>query len=321
MDQPHLLRLAKQGNPAAIAALMNSALHSAEIQAQVSLDARCLCISLESSKALSQESILKFVKRGLLNLGTESIDTVEICSRKPEESSFSWVRKFDLEPLVQRVSVDWASPEEPQESVDQAEPSHALDLDDDDRDLDEADPAEKGLPIPAYFRAYSVLFGFAIVVGFMSGGMIAAFISTSHAENQAAAEAENGLGESFRRQTPQEKQEKAENYLKTMNGAQARFYRENKRFATSLEELERSTHLISQSYDYAYKLKVADASRAEIAAVPKEAGLRSYVGVVLVNPSKTDDIVCKAKRSAIESLPVPEFSNTLRCPSRSSQVN
>ncbi len=324
MDQPHLLELAKQGNPTAIAALMNAVLNPTEIQAQVGLDARCLCIFLESSKALSQESIIKFVKRGLLNLGPELIDTVEIYSRSPSNSAVLWVRKFELGPIIQQVSVDWANPEgskragpeEPEHDLD-----HDLDHDDPDRDLDQTEQAESESPIPAYFRAYSVLFVFAIVVGFMSGGMIAAFISTSHAENQAAADTENGLGESFRPQTPQEKQQKAETYLKAMNVAQAKFYRENKRFAGSLEELERSTHLISQSYDYAYKLKVADASRAEIAALPKEEGLRSYVGVVLINPSKTDDIVCKAKRSAIESLPIPEFSRTLRCPSRSSQVN
>ena len=327
MDQPHLLELAKQGNPRAIAALMNAVLNPREIQAQVGLETRCLCILLESNQALSQEAIVNFVSQGLLRLGAELIDTIEVYSRKTGESSFSWVRKLELEPSVHLVSVDLFSPEAlgraPDEEAEDRD--HALDLDNLDCDLDKAafeEEAESGSPLPNYLRAYSILFGLAIAVGFMSGGMMAAFISTSQAENQAVAETEDLLlDESLRKQTPQEKQQKAESYLKAMNVAQAKFYLENKRFASSLEELERSTNLISQSYDYAYKLKVANASRTEIAAVPKEEGLRSYVGVVSVTQSKTNDILCKAKRSSVESLPVPEFSKTLKCPSRSSQVN
>ncbi|PSB21251.1 hypothetical protein C7B65_04800 [Phormidesmis priestleyi ULC007] len=323
MDQPHLLELAKQGSPTAIAVLINAVLNPHEIQAQAKLKARCLCIFLESNQTLSQETLVKFVERGLLKLNIELIDTVEICSRKPGESSFSWVRKFEIKPIVQLVSVDLVSPTEDRHD--------SLDLADPDRGLDESEfeeeQAESGSSIPTYFRAYSILFVLAIVVGFMSGGMIVAFISTSQAENQTAAETEGVfLDESIKKQTPQEKQQKAESYLKAMNVAQAKFYRQNQRFASSLEELERSTNLISQSYDYAYKLRVADESRAEIAAIPKAKGLKSYVGAVVVTDSKTDDIVCKAKNSSIESLPIPEFSRTLvsktlRCPSRSSQVN
>ena len=319
MDQPHLLELAKQGNPTAIAALMNAVLNPHEIKAQVGLEVRCLYILLESNKALNQETLVEFIHKGLLRLSTELVDTVEIYSRKTGASSSSWMRKLELKPIVQLVSVDLVSPEAPEA------------MSAEDRDLDEAEfeeeQSEGGSSIPTYLRAYSVLFVLAIVVGFMSGGMIVTFISTSQAENQAAAEPEGVfLDETIKKQTPQEKQQKAEGYLKAMNVAQANFYRENKRFASSLEELERSTNLISQSYDYAYKLRVADASRAEIAAIPKVEGLKSYVGVVSVTESKTDDIVCKAKNSSVESLPIPEFSRTLfskilKCPSRSSQVN
>lgn len=320
MDQPHLLELARQGNPIAIAALMNAVLNPHQIQAQVGLEARCLCILLESNQALSQEVLVRFVERGLLRLGTELIDTVKIYSRKTGKSSFSWVRKFELKPIVQSVSVDLVSPEVLAEKV------SADDSDlDHDRTLDEAafeeEQAESGTPTSIYFRAYSVLFVLAIVVGFMSGGMLAAFISTSQAENQTTATEGVFLDESLSKQTPQEKQQKAESYLKAMNAAQANFYLENKRFARSLEELERSTNLIFQSYDYAYKLRVADNSRAEIAAIPKAEGLRSYVGVVSVTQSKTNNILCKAKKPSVESLPVPEFSKILKCPSRSSQVN
>lgn len=324
MDQPHLLELAKQGNSTAIAALMSAVLKPHEIQAQVGLEARCLCILLEANKSLSQEVLVKFVSRGLLRLETDSIDTVEIYSRKTGESSFSWVRRFELKPIAQSSLGNPVSFEVPREEV-TGDCNDSSDFNNPDFDVDEAEfeeeQAESGALIPTYFRAYSVLFAFTIVVGFMSGGMIATFISTSQAENQTAAEADKRLDESLRKQTPQEKQQKAESYLKAMNVAQANFYRENKRFASSLEELERSTSLIFQSYDYAYRLKVADASRAEIAAVPKEVGLRSYVGVVTVTQSRPNGIICKAKKPSVESLPTPEFSKTLRCPSRSSQVN
>ena len=326
MDQPHLLELAKQGNSTAIAALINAVLNPHQIQAQVGLEARCLLILLESNQALSQEALVKFVDRGLLRLDIDLLDAVKIYSRQTGKSSFSWVREFELKPIVQPVSANLVSLEPSEESLSSKDRDQLSDLDDYDRDRSlteaafEEEQAESGTPIPTYFRAYSVLFVLAIVVGFMSGGMMVAFISTSQAENQTAAEGVF-LDESLSKQTPQEKQQKAESYLKAMNVAQTNFYLENKRFARSLEELERSTNLIFQSYDYAYKLKVANVSRAEIAAIPKAEGLRSYVSVVSITPSKTDDIICKAKNLSVESLPIPEFSKTLKCPSRSSRVN
>jgi hypothetical protein len=309
MNQPHLLELAKQGESTAIAALMNAVLNTQEIQAQVGLEGHCLGVLLKSSKALNQEAIVTFVRRGLDRLDIERIDTVKICSQEIGKSSFSWVREFELQPVVQPVSKD-----------------RSEDLED-SLDLDEAEfeeqQTESEVSIPSYFRAYSVLFGVAVVVGFMSGGTMATLISTSQAANQTAAtETEGGLlGENVSKQTPQEKQQKAESYLKAMNAAQTKFFDENKRFASSLEELERSTNLISQSYDYAYKLKIANASRAEIAAISKAGGLRSYVGVVAVTGKKTANIICKAKQLSAESLPVPESSKTLKCPSRSAQVD
>ncbi len=308
MNQPHLLKLAKQGDSTAIAALMNAVLNPHEIQAQVKLEERCLCILLESAQALNQDAIATFVHRGLQRLGAEQVDAVKICSQKTGKSSVSWVREFELQPVVNAVSKD--SSENLEDSL----------------DLDEAEieeeQTENDSSISSYFRAYSVLFVIAVVVGFMSGGTMAALISTSQTEDQTAAiETAGGLLGDGSKQTPQEKQQKAESYLKAMNAAQTKFFDENKRFASSLEELERSTNLISQSYDYAYKLRIATASRVEIAAVPKERSLRSYVGVVAVTEEKTANIICKAKQRSAESLPVPEFSKTLKCPSRSAQVD
>ncbi len=307
MNQPPLLKLAKQGNSTAIAALMNAVLNSQEVQAQVELEGHCLGILLESTKPLNQEAIVTFVRRGLYRLNLEQIDTVKICSRKAGESS-AWVREFELQPVISAI------PEDRYNEFDDA-----LELD--EAELDETQ-TENEVSIPSYFRAYSVLFVIAVVVGFMSGGTMAALISTSQAANQMAGTETGDLpGESGSKQTPQEKQQKAESYLKTMNAAQAKFFDENKRFASSLEELERSTNLISQSYDYAYKLKIANASRAEIAAIPKESDLRSYVGVVEVTEEKTANIICKAEQLSAEPLPIPEFSTTLTCPSRSTQVD
>lgn len=310
MNQPHLLNLAKQGNSVAIAALMNAVLNLQEIQAQVELEGHCLRVFLESTQTLNQEAIVTFVHKGLNRLCTEQIDTVVIHSQKTGESFFSWVKEFELQPVVQPISKD---------GFDDLEDSS--DLDEAEFEIDEQ--TENEVSIPSYFRAYSVLFVIAVVVGFMSGSTMAALISTSKADNQTTAtETEGGLlGESELKQTPQEKQQKAESYLKAMNAAQTKFFDENKRFASSLEELERSTNLISQSYDYAYKLKIANASRAEIAAIPKADGLRSYVGVVAVTEEKTTTIICKVKQWSDEALPIPESSKNLTCPSRSAQVN
>jgi Tfp pilus assembly protein PilE len=165
-----------------------------------------------------------------------------------------------------------------------------------------------------YSRTYALPIVLVGVGSFFAGGT-AAFFTTSQArtsEPNPALEAQN--------YTPDVKQEEAEKYIKAMNAAQEKFYKQNNRFANSLEELERSANLISQSYSYAYRLKVSD--RSIISASPREAGLKSYSGAVFVSQSgSTTILICQTKKPSMEAPMTPEFSNgKASCDPRSAKL-
>lgn len=105
MNQPNLLELARQGDPKAIAALMNAALEPKGITAKASLENHCLSVFLESAKTLNQVTLITFIRRGLLELDTESIETVKVGSQKLGESSFSWMQEFAVHPEIQSAPI------------------------------------------------------------------------------------------------------------------------------------------------------------------------------------------------------------------------
>jgi Tfp pilus assembly protein PilE len=329
MNQSNLLELAKQGEPRAIAALINAVLTPRGIVAQVEFEAACLEVFLESTRTVNQEKLVDFIRKGLLELGAESIQTVRVYGRKFGENDLDWSREFKIESIAELTPVE--SPEQSAKVIDatlpleeasyEAEGQDDVEETDSEAEFEEEAAFEQGSLSFSYLRTYSIPFFLVAVVGFIFGGM-AASISTSQAENQTVSSGEGVLlTDETRKLTLQEKQQQAESYLKAMNVAQENFYRQNNRFATSLEELERSTNLIFQSYDYSYKLKVTDASRAEITALPSEDSLRSYVSAVFLTESGTTSVICKTKKPSPETLPKPEFSKSqLKCSARSIQV-
>ncbi|HTL89353.1 MAG TPA: hypothetical protein VL134_08120, partial [Leptolyngbya sp.] len=98
MEQLNLLELAKQGEPTAIASLMNAVLSPKGITARARMDQTCLYIFLESQKGLNQETLITFIQRGLLELGTESIHSVRLQARKSGDEAITWAREFSLQP-------------------------------------------------------------------------------------------------------------------------------------------------------------------------------------------------------------------------------
>lgn len=96
MSQQNLLELAKQGNPNAIAALMNRNLRSKGITAKVSRKDDCLRVILESSDVLNQGSLVEFVRNGVLNLKIAGINTLEIFARQIGNEVPVWSRTIKL---------------------------------------------------------------------------------------------------------------------------------------------------------------------------------------------------------------------------------
>lgn len=454
MEQSNLLELAKQGEPTAIAALMNAVLEPTGIVAQARLDTGCLWVVLESPKALNQETLTTFIHKGLLELGNESIRSLKVQGKKIGEPSFAWTRELEIypeklgterreltvseaigttdealpsvgavalkekpEPIAPTpttadeetsepdgtetfLGAEFSTPEvveiatespaleitslsalEKLIEVKNTEPDAIATLPEDeansieltsqspaisdateqierdpiaaipetiedvtdhsnvetpetieptsvattpeteeeetvqDTESEEEDALESATTFRAwlktYWQVYSLPVLLVVVSGFVLGSAVA-FWSTTQTQGNSLT---------LQKETPEDKQKEAEDYLKAMNSAQEAFYQKNKRFATSLEELERSANLISQSYSYAYQLRVSD--RSLITALPRETGLKSYAGAVFVAPVGTKSLICHTIKSSMQAPTAPLFNKkkaTAACAPRSLKV-
>src|SRR4028118_188002 len=96
MTQQNLLQLAKQGNPKAIATMLNQSLKSKSITAKASLKDGYLQILLESAQTPNQQDIVSFIRKGLTNLAAESITRVKVYGRQLGEESPAWSQAFEM---------------------------------------------------------------------------------------------------------------------------------------------------------------------------------------------------------------------------------
>lgn len=78
MTQQNFLELAKQGNPEAIAALINRQLQPKGIIAKAELRDSCLPVMLESNQVPDQQDLAAFIFKGVTGLGVSSIEGVRI---------------------------------------------------------------------------------------------------------------------------------------------------------------------------------------------------------------------------------------------------
>lgn len=94
---PILLKLAQQGDASAITALMNAALHGQAIRVKAQRDDRCLQILLKAANPLNQHACVAFIRRGLLRLRLETIDSVRAYAWQTGREFPSWVSEFSLD--------------------------------------------------------------------------------------------------------------------------------------------------------------------------------------------------------------------------------
>ncbi|MBD1825416.1 hypothetical protein H6F51_23380 [Cyanobacteria bacterium FACHB-DQ100] len=358
MQQPNLLELAKQGEPAAIAALMNAVLSPKGITAQAGLDEDCLWVCLESQKPLNQETLVTFIQKGLLELGNDSIRSVRAQAKKIGEDHFAWTREFSLrspelsapvvtapvaistlpdaeleasvatldaptesQPLVEEATPEVESPvaaaiAEVQPPVVEATPEAQPII---AEAIGEEEELEEPLSLRGWlktrWRVYAIPVALVVVAGFVAGGTTA-FWSTAKSQSQGS----QGTASKPPNDAALERQKEAESYLKAMIAAQEKFYQRNNRFARSLEELERSANVISQSYSYAYRLRVGTDS--VITAVPREAGLHSYIGVVRVAASGAESLICQSLKPSVQAPEKPAATKGKKtaCAARSQKL-
>ena len=98
MTSSNLNELARQGDPQAIAALMNRTLRPKGITAKAAARQGCLQIQLESAQIPSQSALVKFVNNGLNNLGVQSIESVRLYGYQAGAEVPAWEEEIILPP-------------------------------------------------------------------------------------------------------------------------------------------------------------------------------------------------------------------------------
>lgn len=96
MTQENIRELAKQGNPKALATILNRSLKPKNITAKVGLKDDCLQILLESTQIPDQQAMVSFIRNGLIKLEVESINRVKVYGRQLGEESPAWNQTFEL---------------------------------------------------------------------------------------------------------------------------------------------------------------------------------------------------------------------------------
>jgi len=96
VTEKNLLELAKQGNPDAIATLMNRGLVSQGITATVELVGDRLLVVLVSERLPNQATAVDYVRRGLLALSVVGIAWVEVCGQQANQEVPGWREEFAI---------------------------------------------------------------------------------------------------------------------------------------------------------------------------------------------------------------------------------
>ncbi|GAB4379445.1 MAG: hypothetical protein Kow00121_33640 [Elainellaceae cyanobacterium] len=106
-----IFTLAKQGEPAAIAALINHSLNPRGITARVGWKNHCLGILLEGLPIPDQQEMIAFVRQSLINLQPESLRMVKVGGYQPGQSVPAWYEEIELEgSSISLAELDYSAP-------------------------------------------------------------------------------------------------------------------------------------------------------------------------------------------------------------------
>lgn len=366
MTQANLLELAKQGNPQAIAALMNLVLEPKGVVARTQLQDDCLHIVFTSEHNLSQSAIANFVRNGLGTLGTQSFQQVKLYARKAGQNAPLWVESFMTGGVATaRNAGPSPQPAPPRSPVASAE-NRQTTLPNLNPPIPATSPAPVARPTtqrratpakqaqPAFVRQWQQFlqswqqgrYGWATVPNqykvaiavsagaFLIGGSVA-LLTNSQAGNTEQSTVPSSTGSTtassqsivppspMQPETTPEGQVEA--YLAQMNKAQQTFYQTNGRFATTLEELERSAAIMSHSTVYTYRLVLRNNTQSVLTATPKQDGFSSYSGTVLPTdasqPVTMATIICKTNQpSSYPPILAQATGQPILCPAEASPI-
>lgn len=101
MTSQEVMSAAKQGNPQAIAALMNRSLQPKGITAKAKLTDGCLHVMLESATIPNQAAIVPYVTKGVKGLGIAAVKSLVLYGRIAGEDLPTWTERIELVSIVQ----------------------------------------------------------------------------------------------------------------------------------------------------------------------------------------------------------------------------
>ncbi len=96
MDTQNIVTLAKQGDPAAIAVLLNQALRIRNMTAQVVRNENRLHILLEADRIPDRQAYIAYIEDGLTRLNVASIHSVRVYARQIGQKVPAWDEAFQL---------------------------------------------------------------------------------------------------------------------------------------------------------------------------------------------------------------------------------
>jgi hypothetical protein len=104
--QPNLLATAKQGNPKAIAALMNRSLNPKGVTVKAFMQKQRLNIFLESAEVPPQSALMEFTRKGIESLALATVQTVRVHGRQEGSDLPSWVEEFEIDTYQAQATED-----------------------------------------------------------------------------------------------------------------------------------------------------------------------------------------------------------------------
>ena len=97
MSQQDIRELAGQGNPKAIASLLNRSLNPKGITAKVRLRGECLHVLLESEQVQNEYTLIMFIHKKMINLGVEGIiNLVKVSGYHLGSKNPDWTQYIEL---------------------------------------------------------------------------------------------------------------------------------------------------------------------------------------------------------------------------------
>ncbi|MBD1862823.1 MULTISPECIES: hypothetical protein [Trichocoleus] len=96
MTQSEVLAQAKQGDPQAIAQLMNRSLQSKGITAKVNRKEGSLRVLLESDQLPDQQIMIRFIDQGIAKLQVPGLETVQVYGQRSGQTMPAWSQTLNL---------------------------------------------------------------------------------------------------------------------------------------------------------------------------------------------------------------------------------